>query len=129
VAVLGPGALERVEPGGDLIGIVALELDEQQRVGVALEDGAEGGELELAARQVEDEAVEQLDRGRILRHRVIGRGDRLGRRGEVPDGHDPVRRHRHERDLGLHDDRERPLAPDHDLRGSNTPSATMRSRR
>ena len=56
-------------------------------------------ELELAAREVEDGAVDQLDRGRVLRHGVVGRGDRLGRRGEVTDGRSPGVRPRHQRDL------------------------------
>ncbi len=54
--------------------------------------------------EVEDEAVQQLDRRRLLLHRVGGGGDRLGGRREVPDGHDANRPHRHERDLGLDHD-------------------------
>jgi hypothetical protein len=76
VAVALPRALQLIELVADLGGVLAEEAHEQQRLGVALQALRQAAELQLGARQVEDRAVDHLDRRRLQRECVLGRGDR-----------------------------------------------------
>jgi hypothetical protein len=82
----GPGRGQLVDAGGDLRGRIAEELDEHQRVRIALEDVADPCVLDPAAGQLEDLAVDQLHRAGVAVQGVRGRGDRGGGRGEVAHG-------------------------------------------
>jgi hypothetical protein len=116
VAVLAPRPRQRVQLVAHLRLRGTREGHEQQRLGVALETVGELAVLELGAREVEDRAVDQLDRARLERERVVGGGDRGQQVVEVTDREHLGLRELHELDGGRGDDRQGPLGPHDQLR-------------
>ena len=116
VAVGVPEVDQRVEPLRDVVEVVAGERDEQQGRRVTDQAVAQVGVLDLAAGQVENGLVHQLDLGGVARQRVGGGLDRLLRGVEVPHREDRVLRFGHQVDHDLGGDRQRALGADDELR-------------
>ena len=103
---------ERVEPRGQLVGVVAVELDQEDGAGVAAEEVAQPDGLGVEPGAVEHVAVHHLDRRRPVGQ--DGRGGRQGveQVGELDDEHGLRPRQLDQAELGLDDDAERPLRAD-----------------
>ena len=108
--------LEAVELRARLLGRVREDGHEQQRARVALDRLRQRAVLVLGARQLEDRAVDHLDRRGLERQRGAGGRHRVGDRLEVPDREHARLRQRHQAHLGLGDRHQRALGAGHQPR-------------
>lgn len=112
VPVPGPQRREPLQLPQQLVLVVTAEGDEEQRLGISVQQLAECRVLDLAAGQIEDRPVHQLHGGRVAGQRVLGRVDGSGHRGEVADGDDRTARLGHQIDQRAGRDGQRPLRTD-----------------
>ena len=99
-AVRAQVALERLQPRRQVLGAVGVELDAQQRAGIALDEAlAQRIERGALPRVVEDEPVHHLDRRRPVAQDDRRRRQRLEQVGELNRQHRLRLRQRHQVDL------------------------------
>ena len=93
---------ELLEAAQIVVGVVAGEFGEEDRLRLALDEAVDGrAEHRVVARQLDHRAVDQLDRRRAQLDDVLGRVHRLVEAREMADAEDPVRRDRLEVELDL----------------------------
>ena len=108
--------LDRVEPRRQVVFRLGVQLDAEQRLGIAVDERP----LHLLERRAlpgmaEDEPVHHLDRRRPMGQNYRRRLERLEQVGKLNREDGLESRQRHQRQLRLEDDAERALGPDHQL--------------
>lgn len=115
-------ARQRLQPGRQLVGVVAVELDAEQRRAVAFDDaaahGVEGG---VVARVAEDEVVHHLHGGGVVPERDGCGPKSVQQMVELRGQQGLGGRQRDEADGGFHDKAQRALGSNHDAREVHGP--------
>ena len=101
-------------------GVSPKKVTNSSAPGLALDRLGHARELALGARELEDRRVDHLDRGRLERERVLGRGDRVVDRLEVPDREHLRLRQLDQPDRRLGDRHQRALRAGHEASRGRT---------